>query len=100
MEKCPQVQAINHLIVPASPPRTRISKDIVVKVGRTFFCNYYKKKPLSCCYLAAVPWFHDDFLSHSRFLAIVWNKDKLLCTIKMLSDAVHSDLEGPEAIYR
>jgi hypothetical protein len=83
MAKCPQVPAysFNHLIVPASPPRTHISKDIVVKVGRTLLCNYYKKKPLSRCYLAAVPRFHDDFLSHSRFLAIVWNKDKLLYTI-------------------
>ena len=88
------------LIVTASSPRKYISKDIVAKVGRVLFCNYYRKNVafllLSCCSSLA----SDDFLSQSRFLAFRLNKSKLLCTIKMLSDLFHSDPEGSEAIYR
>jgi hypothetical protein len=51
---------------------------------------------LSCCSSLVF----DDFLSHSRSLALRRNKRKLLCTIKMLSDLFHSGPEGPQAIYR
>ena len=99
MAKCPQMQALL-LIVTPSPPGTYISKDIVAKVGRVLFCNYYKKNVafllLSRCSSLAF----DDFLSQSRFLAIHPNKSKLLCTIKMLSDLFHSGPEGRQAIYR
>src|SRR3981189_1485953 len=40
------------------------------------------------------------FLSQWRFLAFRWNKSKVLCTIKMLSDLFHSRPEGLQAIYR
>ena len=80
--------------------RTYISKDIVVKVGRALFCNHYRKNVAFSLLFCCSSLVSDDFLSQSGFLAIVWNKDKLLYTIKMLSDVFHSDLEGPEAIYR
>lgn len=82
MAICPQMRAVCLMVTPSSPTKY-ISKDIVAKVGRVLFCNYYRKNVafllLSCCSSLV----SDDFLSHSRFLAIDLNKSKLFCTIKM-----------------
>jgi hypothetical protein len=96
---CPQMQAV-HLIVTPSSPRKYIERYISEGWADSFLQSLQEQNVafllLSCCSSLV----SDDFLSHSRFLAIDLNKSKLFSTIKMLSDLFHSDPEGPQAIYR
>jgi hypothetical protein len=99
MARCPQMQAV-HLIVTPSSPRKYIERYISEGWADSFLQSLQEQNVafllLSCCSSLV----SDDFLSHSRFLAIDLNKSKLFSTIKMLSDLFHSDPEGPQAIYR
>jgi hypothetical protein len=103
MAKCPQMQADNvhsfertDFIAKAVHIERYINRGWVGAFIQPFIFKNVAFLLRSCCSSL----FSDDFLSHSRSLALRWNKRKLLCTIKMLSDLFHSNPEGSEAIYR